>query len=87
MTLDGIFREGFPEGEATVILSNDIKYLIEVEDQKLIRSKKIHPKKEEDPRKNPFRKPEGADDVELLPFFGFFPGVYTSEEPHGLTQG
>jgi len=78
-TLEGIFKEGFPEGEATVTLPNGTKYLIEVVDQKLIRSKKIHPKKEEDPRKSPFRKPKGVDVVDPLPKYSFFPGLFTSE--------
>ena len=75
-TLEGIFKEGFPEGEATVTLPNGTKYLIEVVDQKLVRSKLIQPV---DPRKRPFRNPNSEGVVEPLPKHGFFPGLFASE--------
>jgi hypothetical protein len=75
-TLEGIFKEGFPEGEATLTLPNGTKYLIEVVDQKLVRSNLIQPL---DPRRKPFRNPNPENGVNPLPKHSFFPGLFTSE--------
>ena len=75
-TLEGTFKEGFPEGEATVTLPNGKKYLIEVANQKLIRSKLIQPI---DPRRSPFRNPNSEPVADPPPKHFFFPGFFSSE--------
>ena len=82
-TLEGTFKEGFPEGEATVTLPNGKKYLIEVVNRILIRSQLIHPV---DPRRSPFRTPNSEPVVDSLPENEFFPGFFSSSNPSTTPQ-
>jgi len=80
LSLEGIFKDGFPEGEATDTLPNGNKYLIEVANQKLIRKELISPEnsKRVKPR-HPGQSPLDSNN-QPLPYppakTSLFPGLF-----------
>uniref|UniRef100_UPI004048C7C5 hypothetical protein n=1 Tax=Algoriphagus sp. TaxID=1872435 RepID=UPI004048C7C5 len=72
-TLEGFFKDGFPEGEAKLTSPNGEIYILHFSDNKLIKSKRIDSlaKPERPKKENPFEPKHITP-----PKSSFFPGIF-----------
>jgi len=79
--LEGVFKDGVPEGEVKIWLPNGAIYLIHVSDKKVIKRKLINsptkPKVDAGPKlRTPYQPGPGKNPKSK---YSFFPGLFISE--------